>query len=73
MLVNANGVVLREQTKKANGGLWFRDFVEFNECLEVLMDNPELANAMGESGRAFTLAEYSPEAVRRRFLYTLAR
>ncbi len=73
VLVNANGVVLREQTKKANGGLWFRDFVDFHECLEVLLNNPKLADALGESGRAFTLAEYSPEAVRRRFLETLAR
>ena len=54
-------------------GLWFRDFVDFNECLEVLLRDPALADALGESGRAFTLAEYSPDAVRRRFLETLAR
>ena len=73
VLVHANGVVLRAQTKRANGGLWFRDFVDFNECLEVLLRDPALADALGESGRAFTLAEYSPDAVRRRFLETLAR
>ena len=73
VLVHANGVVLREQTKRANGGLWFRDFAEFNECIEVLLGNPELADALGASGRNFVLAEYSPEAVRRRFLETLAR
>ena len=73
VLVHANGVVLRAQTKRANGGLWFRDFVDFNECLEVLLRDPALADALGASGRAFTLAEYSPDAVRRRFLETLAR
>ena len=73
VLVHANGVVLRAQTKRANGGLWFRDFVDFNECLEVLLRDPALADALGESGRKFTLAEYSPEAVRRRLLETLAR
>ena len=39
----------------------------------LLRLDPALADALGESGRAFTLAEYSPEAVRRRFLETLAR
>ena len=73
VLVHADGVVLRAQTRRANGGLWFRDFVDFNECLEVLLADSRLADALGESGRAFTLAEYSPAAVRRRFLETLAR
>ncbi len=73
VLVHAEGVVLRAQTKRANGGLWFRDFVDFNECLEVLLGDPALADALGESGRAFALAEYSPDAVRRRFMEALAR
>lgn len=73
VLVHGNGVVLRAQTIRANGGLWFRDFVEFNECLETLLANKDLADAMGESGRKFTLAEYSPESVRRRFIETLNR
>ncbi len=73
VIVHAQGVVLRAQTKRANGGLWFRDFFEFNECVELLLRDPALADALGESGRAFALAEYSPDAVRRRFLETLAR
>lgn len=73
VIVHSCGVVLRSQTSRANGGLWFRDFVEFNECLELLLADKKLADALGESGRKFTLSEYSPDAVRRRFIETLER
>lgn len=72
VLVHASGVVLREQTKRANGGLWFRTFLEFQECVRLLLDQPEIAARLGESGRRFTLAEYSEETVRDRLLKTLA-
>lgn len=68
VLVHASGKVLRSQTKRANGGLWFRDFADFNECMELLLANKALADAMGEAGRAFTLAEYSPDAVAARLM-----
>ena len=72
VLVHASGVVLREQTKRANGGLWFRTFLEFQECVRILLAQPEIARELGESGRRFTLSEYSTETVRTRLLQTLA-
>ena len=72
VLVHAAGVVLREQTRRANGGLWFRDWLEFAECLDTILDNPDLAGRLAENGRAFTLREYSPDTVRARLLAALA-
>lgn len=72
VLVHASGVVLREQAKRANGGLWFRDFADFNECLELLLRDKALADALGEAGREFTLAEYSPASVSSRLMSLLA-
>ena len=71
VLVHDRGVVLREQTRRARGGLWFRDYPEFQESLNLLLDHPELAAALGAGGRDFTRREYSPEAVQARLLAAL--
>jgi len=71
VLVHDRGVVLREQTRRARGGLWFRDYPEFQECLNLLLDQPELAAALGAGGREFTLREYAPAAVQARLLEAL--
>lgn len=70
-LVHDRGVVLRDQTQRAEAGLWFRDYPEFQECLDLLVDQPGLAAQMGASGRAFTLREYSPGAVQARLMSAL--
>ena len=72
MLVFEPGVVLTDQTRRANGGLWFKNFVEFSECLELLLDSPTVSDALAKSGRAFTIANYSAEVVTSRMLALLA-
>ncbi|NLF23653.1 MAG: glycosyltransferase family 4 protein [Lentisphaerae bacterium] len=70
-LVHDRGVVLRDQTRRARAGLWFRDYPEFQECLNLLLDDAPLAARLGASGRAFTLREYSPSAVQTRLMGAL--
>ncbi len=71
VLVHGYGHVLREQTRLANGGLWFNYFHEFNECLEFMLDNGDVADALAASGRAFTKANYTAEAVTERMIKLL--
>lgn len=70
-LVHAAGVVLRHQCRAAQGGLWFRDYAEFAECLTLLLERPDLARTLGDNGRAFVRREYDPAAVQRRLLAAL--
>lgn len=70
-IVHASGEVLRHQCRAAQGGLWFRDYPEFAECVEFLMDNPDVARRLGENGREFVRREYGPESVTRRLLAAL--
>ena len=70
-LVHDRCAVLRDQTRRANGGLWFRDYPEFQECLDLFLGRPGLAARLGASGRAFTLREYAPEAVQERLMAAL--
>ena len=65
-LVHAKGVVLQDQCRRSGGGLWFKTYPEFEECLLTLLDRPDLRQALGESGRRFVLNEYSWPAVQRR-------
>lgn len=70
-LVHAGGEVLRDQCRRANGGLWFRDYPEFEECLTLLLEQPALAHALADAGADFARREYAPAAVRQRLLQAL--
>lgn len=70
-LVFASGEVLTAQTRAAGGGLWFRNCAEFNAALEMLLGDTALASSLGESGRRWTLANYSADAVTSRLLRLL--
>jgi glycosyltransferase involved in cell wall biosynthesis len=65
-LVHAKGVVLQDQCRRANGGLWFRHYPDFEECLLRLLDDKTLRDQLAESGRRFVLDTYSWEAVESR-------
>ncbi len=71
VLVHDRGVVLQDQTERAQGGLWFRDYPDFQECLTLLLEQPALAARLGAAGRTFALQEYSPAAVQARLLAAL--
>ncbi len=68
VLVHGYGRVLKSQTRAAKGGLWFNYFHEFCECIDFLQQNKEAASQLAASGRAFTLANYSSEAVTQHML-----
>ena len=70
-LVHAKGVVLRDQCRRAGGGLWFRHYPDFEECLTRLLDDTELRNRLGASGRQFVLDTYSWAAVEQRLFAAL--
>jgi glycosyltransferase involved in cell wall biosynthesis len=50
-LVNGLCKVLRGQSRRSNGGLFFNNFSEFAEGLDFLLQNPEIRAALGRSGR----------------------
>lgn len=72
VLVHAMGRVLADQTARASGGLWFRDFAEFSEDVDFLLGNPGAAEALALSGRRFVLENYSSAAVSKRLADRLA-
>lgn len=70
-LVHSGSRVLVHQCRRANAGLWFRDYPEFECALDLLLDRPELRAALGARGRTYTQKTYAPEAVAERLVRAL--
>ena len=58
-LVNGLCKVLRGQSRRSNGGLFFSNFSEFCAGLDFLLENPEIREALGRSGRDWLAANFS--------------
>lgn len=70
-IVNARCAVLQHQCRVSQGGLWFRHYPDFEECLITLLDDPALRDAMGAAGREYVKTQCSLEAIDRRLLDAL--
>ncbi len=62
-LVNAFCPVTLAHCRASGGGLWFRDYYEFEECLFYLLKRPDCAAAMGAAGRDYVRQNYSWETI----------
>jgi glycosyltransferase involved in cell wall biosynthesis len=58
VLANARCKVLEGQCRRSNGGLFYEGYSEFEEALDVLLQRPELREAMGRAGRDYFEANY---------------
>jgi glycosyltransferase involved in cell wall biosynthesis len=66
-LANARSAVLKDHCLRSNGGLFYEDADEFVEALDLLVREPRLQGALGESGRAYVAENYRWEAVLGRY------
>jgi glycosyltransferase involved in cell wall biosynthesis len=70
-LVHAKSAVLSDQCRRANGGLWFKNYPQFEEALLMLLEDEAKRKALAESGRRFVLEEYAWTAVEKRMTEAL--
>ena len=59
VLVNGNCEVLTGQCRRSNGGLWYRNFEEFEACLNYILGHEESAVKMAASGKNYTRENYA--------------
>jgi glycosyltransferase involved in cell wall biosynthesis len=59
VLVHADCEVTKHHCIKSNGGLYFGEFDEFEECLNFFIHNPDIARKMGTNGRQYVLDNYN--------------
>jgi glycosyltransferase involved in cell wall biosynthesis len=57
-LVNGHCQVLKGQTLRANGGLYYLSFPEFTRALDLLLEHPTVADRLGHQGRLYVESRY---------------
>jgi len=68
VLVNGNCDVLREHCRRSNGGLWYRNFDEFEECVRLMTGDRGLSAGLANNGKRYTEKQYNWEKIKRLYL-----
>lgn len=63
VLVNGQCEVLKTHCKKSNAGLYYTNYTEFKECLELLLENENLSTKMGENGERYVYDNYDWDVI----------
>lgn len=71
VLVNGKCDVLKGQCVRSNGGLWYTDYYEFKECLDLLLLNEKIRFKLGENGNKFTIENYGWDSIESKYLQFL--
>lgn len=58
-LVQGHCEVLVGQTRRANGGVPYKGFAEFEAAVDLLLEQPSLGDELGRRGRRYVEAQYS--------------
>jgi len=58
VLVTYKSDVMRGQCMRSSGGLWFRDFFDFEQCIGALMDK-DINAVLGQNGYNYVLKNYT--------------
>jgi glycosyltransferase involved in cell wall biosynthesis len=67
VLVNGRSEVLNGQVRRGGGGLAYHGFAEFEAAVDLLLEAPDAAEAMGRRGRAYTERHYTWDQVLARY------
>ena len=73
VLANARCEVLKGQCLRSNAGLFYEDYEEFKESLDLLLGSEGLCRAMGGNGRKYYDAHYTWESIENKYLALLRR
>lgn len=67
VLVNGDCAVTTDFVRKANGGLYYQNYAEFEKCLQYLFANRDIANQMGKNGRDFVLNNFAWDVIVKKY------
>lgn len=63
VLVHSQCAVTRDFARRANGGLYFRNYFEFEGCVQYILTHPEQARTMGQNGGAFVRENFNWDVI----------
>ena len=68
VLVYGGCEVLKGQVQRSGGGLYFNDYFEFEEAVEILRNQHELRKTMGEAGYKYYYDNYRWDVIENKYL-----
>ncbi len=68
VMVNGGCAVLRGHCMRSNGGLYYTDYDEFEACLDLLLENWELAAVLGKNGKEYIQQNYRWDVIDRKLM-----
>lgn len=63
VLVHADCAVTRNHCVESNGGLFFKDYDEFEGCINYYIHNPKMRKAMAKNGKKYVEKNYSWDSI----------
>ncbi len=73
VLVNEACVVAREHVRDSNGGLYFKDYPEFEACLDLFLDNRKARDSMAENGHTYVIKNFNWDAIAESYMQLFKR
>jgi glycosyltransferase involved in cell wall biosynthesis len=70
-LVHGACAVTREHCEASNGGLWFDNYFEFMETVELLLGDAALRRRLADNGRAYVLAHFTWDRITENYVRVL--
>lgn len=68
VLVNDECAVTRNFAMESNGGLWFKDYFEFEASVNYITQNPDKAREMARSGKEYVLRNFEWSVILDKYL-----
>jgi glycosyltransferase involved in cell wall biosynthesis len=73
VLVNGDCPVLKGQVLRSDGGLYFRNYLEFRESLSLMLSDRHLKTGMGEKGREYYEKYYAWPVIKEKYRRLITR
>ncbi len=68
VIVNAECEATKAHCVKGNAGLYYRNYYEFEACMDYILNNEDVAKQMGINGKKYTDENYSWDAIVKSFV-----
>ena len=68
VIVNDKCEVTKNFAIESNGGLYFNNYFEFEEILKFYINNPNIANKMGQNGKKYVFKNFDREIVTKKYI-----
>ncbi|MBP0957364.1 MAG: glycosyltransferase family 4 protein [Oscillospiraceae bacterium] len=68
VLVSEDCNVTKNFVSESNGGLYFKDYFDFEGCVDYILKNKEIAAAMGENGRQYVKSNFAWDVIVEKYM-----